>query len=188
MCYDYFTFWSYETATNSGGISKVDIRYAQIEDAASLAAAIEDVEKSGFMLFNPGERQVTAENAEKLITILSKQPNAIIVAVENEDVLGYMFVKGESATRVKHRASVAVVGVVEKARNLGIAQKLFEFVEQIAKQRNLRRLQISVIATNARAIHVYEKMGYVREGIYRDSLYINNEYVDEVVLAKIIKE
>jgi ribosomal protein S18 acetylase RimI-like enzyme len=164
------------------------IRFAKEEDAKSLAEAIGDVEQSGFMLFNPNERQVTEEGAEKLISLLSKQPNAIIVAVEEQHVLGYLFVKGETPERVKHRASVAVVGVIESARNRGIAQKLFDFMEALMKERKIRRLQISVMATNERAIHVYEKMGFVKEGVYKDALYIGHNYIDEVVLAKIIKE
>jgi RimJ/RimL family protein N-acetyltransferase len=33
---------------------------------------------------------------------------------------------------------------------------------------NLHRLQLSVIAYNARAIAMYEKLGFVREGNYRE--------------------
>ena len=163
----------------------MDVRFGRMEDAASLAKAIENVENSGFMLFNPGERQLTEESAKKVIEVLSKEPNAIIVAVENEVVLGYIFVKGEQVTRVRHRASVAVVGVCDFARKRGIAQAMFEKVHQYAQEKGLHRLQISVIANNVAAVSLYEKMGYVREGLYKDSLFVDGTYIDELVLAKI---
>ena len=163
----------------------MEIRYGQIEDAESLALAIQNVEDSGFMLFNPGERQLTKEGAESLLKVLSKEPNAVIVAVHENRVHGYLFIKGETVSRVKHRASIAVVGVCDFARKQGIAQKMFAKAHLFAAEREIHRLQISVIATNEPAIRLYEKMGYVREGIYKDAIYMNGSYVDELVLAKL---
>ena len=163
----------------------MEIRYGKMEDAESLALAIQNVEDSGFMLFNPGERKLTKESAEKMINALAKEPNAIIVAINESVVNGYLFIKGESVSRVKHRASVAVVGVCDFARRQGVAQQMFEQAHIFAKEKGLHRLQISVIATNEAAIQLYEKMGYVREGIYKDAIYMNGNYADELVLAKL---
>jgi RimJ/RimL family protein N-acetyltransferase len=36
---------------------------------------------------------------------------------------------------------------------------------------NLHRVQLTVFAYNARAIALYEKLGFVREGVYREFLH-----------------
>jgi RimJ/RimL family protein N-acetyltransferase len=48
---------------------------------------------------------------------------------------------------------------------------------------NLNRIYLHVFATNIRAIRVYEKNKFVREGILRQAAYINNEFVDVVYMG-----
>lgn len=43
---------------------------------------------------------------------------------------------------------------------------------------NLNKLYLHVFANNPRAIGLYEKMGFVKEGTLREMLYRNGEYVD----------
>lgn len=43
----------------------------------------------------------------------------------------------------------------------------------------LHRISLGVFAFNPRAIHVYEKLGFKREGVFRDSLFWDGAYHDE---------
>lgn len=47
----------------------------------------------------------------------------------------------------------------------------------------LHRIHLGVYAFNPRAIHVYEKIGFQREGILRDDLYLDGEYHDMIMMA-----
>lgn len=47
---------------------------------------------------------------------------------------------------------------------------------------NLHRIQLEVYSINERAIHVYEKVGFKREGVLRDAQYYNNAYYDTIVM------
>lgn len=51
------------------------------------------------------------------------------------------------------------------------------------KQLNLHRISLGVYAFNPRAIHVYEKLGFKREGVLRDSLLWEGEYIDEITMS-----
>ncbi len=51
------------------------------------------------------------------------------------------------------------------------------------KDLNLHRVQLHVFATNARAIRVYEKAGFAREGVLLEAAYIDGKYVDVVVMG-----
>ena len=48
---------------------------------------------------------------------------------------------------------------------------------------NLHRIELEVLANNARAIHVYEKLGFKREGIQRDAQFRSGQYLDIVTMA-----
>lgn len=43
---------------------------------------------------------------------------------------------------------------------------------------NLHRVELRVLPTNARAIHVYEKAGFVKEGVLRRAVYKNGVFSD----------
>ena len=48
---------------------------------------------------------------------------------------------------------------------------------------NLHRVELAVDATNAQAIHVYEKLGFVSEGVRRQHHYDDGTYHDELTMA-----
>jgi len=48
---------------------------------------------------------------------------------------------------------------------------------------NIHRIELSVFEFNERAIGVYEKLGFVKEGIKRDSLYFNHKYYNEIIMS-----
>jgi RimJ/RimL family protein N-acetyltransferase len=48
---------------------------------------------------------------------------------------------------------------------------------------NLHRVFVRVLATNQRALRVYEKAGFRREGLLRDAAHVDGRYVDVVVLG-----
>lgn len=52
---------------------------------------------------------------------------------------------------------------------------------------NLRRVELDVLASNARAIHLYEKIGFKREGTKRKSVFKNGIFEDMHFYA-ILKE
>jgi putative acetyltransferase len=49
----------------------------------------------------------------------------------------------------------------------------------------LKRLELGVYADNARAITLYERFGFEREGRYRAYAWRNGEYVDSIAMARL---
>ena len=50
---------------------------------------------------------------------------------------------------------------------------------------NLRRLELTVYSDNARAISLYERFGFEREGLHRDYAWRNGAYVDALAMGRI---
>lgn len=47
----------------------------------------------------------------------------------------------------------------------------------------LHRIALDVYAFNPRAIHVYEKVGFQREGVLRDALYYDGQFHDAIMMS-----
>ena len=55
-----------------------------------------------------------------------------------------------------------------------------------AKQQQLQRLELTVIEHNHQAIHLYRKMSFKEEGIKRDSLWIDGQFVNEIYMRLLL--
>ena len=51
---------------------------------------------------------------------------------------------------------------------------------------NLKRLQLGVLSDNAPAIYLYEKFGFVSEGIARADIFRAGAYADTRLMARIV--
>ncbi len=48
---------------------------------------------------------------------------------------------------------------------------------------NLHPIELDVYTINPRALHVYEKVGFVREGVKRQNWYYDHQYYDSIVMS-----
>lgn len=55
-------------------------------------------------------------------------------------------------------------------------------------QLNLHRIELGVGTNNARALHVYEKLGFVREGARRENYFDDGCYHDELLMGLLGRE
>lgn len=53
---------------------------------------------------------------------------------------------------------------------------------------NLNRIELEVLSNNLRAVHVYEKNGFKKEGVRRQAIYKNGKYVDLIIMSILKKE
>lgn len=57
------------------------------------------------------------------------------------------------------------------------------FLNHCFETLNLERISLRVFETNLRAIHVYQKCGFVQEGILRKAEYRHGKYLDVMIMA-----
>ncbi len=55
-------------------------------------------------------------------------------------------------------------------------------------ERNMMRVMLTVNAYNEKGVKLYEKLGFVREGVLRDNTYTRGRYHDEYVYAMLRRE
>jgi RimJ/RimL family protein N-acetyltransferase len=89
------------------------------------------------------------------------------------------------------RAHVAEFGISirEGYPNTGIGSALTAELIEIAKQPEFEILQLSVCATNKRALHVYKKCGFKESGrLTRDIKFFDGTYSDTVLMQLSLTE
>jgi RimJ/RimL family protein N-acetyltransferase len=77
------------------------------------------------------------------------------------------------------------MGVVPDYRGRGIGTRLMDQALKKAFATGFVRVVLSVRADNTRAIRLYEKFGFVREGVLRDAVFVDGEFHDTMAMALI---
>lgn len=165
----------------------IKIREVDTSDAMRLANLIQKVDKSSdYMLWESGEREISAEKQLKIIEGLKKSGNSTILVVEKEkELVGYLFAIGGNAKRNKHGAYI-VIGIAKESRGMGIGSKLFKKLNNWAIENDICRLELTVVTKNESGLRLYTKSGFEIEGTKRKSLCIDGEFVDEYYMSKLI--
>ncbi|MDV2581390.1 GNAT family N-acetyltransferase [Alkalibacillus haloalkaliphilus] len=165
----------------------MNIREVHLSDAEKLSTLIQQVDEfSEYMLWEPGERKISQDHQEKMIeSFLEKANSMILVAVVDDELVGYLLAMGGNARRNKHSAYI-VLGVLQGYRGHGIGTGLLNELERWATKNDIHRLELTTVVSNKAGVSLYKKMGFGIEGTKRDSLFIDGAYVDEYYMSKLL--
>lgn len=165
----------------------MEIRTATVDDAgAFLEHCLTLDNETRFMMLEPGERTTKVEEqAQRIRRICAAENQTLILAVEDNKVVGHVLGLGGRYRRNSRTAHV-VVGVLGECSGRGIATQILSKLEHWAKGIGIRRLELTVMSHNERAVGLYKKIGFEVEGLRKDSLYVDGRYVDEYSVAKLL--
>lgn len=67
----------------------------------------------------------------------------------------------------------------------GLGKVMLEEIISFANQNRFKRIELSVAAINEKAIHLYESMGFQREGVLKNFTFLasKNKFLDEILMA-----
>ena len=94
-------------------------------------------------------------------------------------------VGADVANRIRNTAYV-VVGIIEEFQHQGIGSQLFEELERWAKEKAVKRLELTVMINNYAAIALFQKHGFTIEGVRREAMCVDGKYIDEFYMSKIL--
>ena len=78
------------------------------------------------------------------------------------------------------------MGVHDDFQNKGVGTRLLQAVLDLADNwLNLKRVELQVFTDNARAVHLYEKFGFIVEGTHEAFAFREGEYVDAYYMARV---
>lgn len=159
------------------------IRKAKVTDAHAIYLAQQEIARTpGYFCSGPSE--LSEQNVIETIRKLEKTHVGIYVVAEEEgQIIGHAFLEPLPLQSICHVAELSIV-VHEGWQEQGIGTALMHYLIDWAKHSEMiEKIELSVRASNARAIALYKKMGFVEEGRLKNRLKIKNRYVDDVLMA-----
>lgn len=114
--------------------------------------------------------------------------------LQNKKVL-YVYEDGEKSIgmcklvpqqhRNAHIIYLGGVGILANEAGKGHGLNMLQEVKEYARNNGFLRIELSVATINERAIHLYEKAGFVKEGVMKNFTYLKaeNKFLDEVLMA-----
>jgi RimJ/RimL family protein N-acetyltransferase len=163
------------------------VREATPADAAKLVALLHTVyAETPFMLFEAGESTLTEGEQARRLEERSHSGYGVTFVCEVDDELVGAVTGNRGGARRTHHSLYVVIGVRQSWVGRGVGRALLQALEGWALSRGVHRLELTVAVDNSRAIALYEKCGFEREGVKRHSRKIDGRYTDEFYMSRLL--
>lgn len=129
-------------------------------------------------------RDEEAQWLPKMLSSLEKDELFFLVA----EVGGRLVASSDIHVLGGYEKHVGVLGIIVKNgfRDSGIGTEMMKTMIEQARTLGLKVLTLQAFATNKRGIHVYENVGFVETGRIPKKHFKENQYIDEVIMTKLI--
>jgi RimJ/RimL family protein N-acetyltransferase len=165
----------------------IEVGAAIDQDVPGLIALINALAaEDGLLFITPIDAATGAATLAAHLAMIAKTGNeAVILARAQAKPVGLV-----TALRGVHPARRGVVeigiGVLAAWRGGGVGTRLLQAAEAWARQAGCHRMQFPVVASNAPAVALYQKLGYRVEGHLTASALHRGVKVDELLMAKLL--
>jgi RimJ/RimL family protein N-acetyltransferase len=166
---------------------KVVLRTPKWEDLDDLLQLINSLvdEKADIARVEKATREEEIDWLSKALSLLEKDETFYLVG----EVEGKSVAISEINKRSGCEKHVGIVGIAIRSgfRDLGIGTEMMKALVSHAKEAGLKVLTLTAFASNERAIHVYEKVGFVQTGRVPKKFFKEGRFVDEVIMTKLLE-
>ena len=124
---------------------------------------------------------LTREQAKSWVQNIHSHPAAWVIEFEGR-AIGEVLI--DNFVEADKRAGI-IIGILDPAAlGKGLGGEALNAVAAFAfDELNLHKLSTRVLAFNTRALRSYERLGFVREGLERESACIGGEWHDDVIVG-----
>ena len=134
----------------------------------------------------PSER---VKRNEDFIVNMDSNHHQFVAVTKNkngeEEIIGSAGLMVNANHRLRHSGGIGIM-IHKDYQNMGVGSALMEALLDIADNwLMLIRVELTVFEDNKRAIHVYEKFGFEKEGLKRLAAIRNGKYENEYLMARI---
>jgi ribosomal protein S18 acetylase RimI-like enzyme len=123
------------------------------------------------------------QEREWIAKTLENPHSLIMIALDGPRVIGLLDIQAGSRA-VDDHAGILGISVAGDRRGKGVGRRLIEAAIARARTRpGFCRIELLVVARNEGAIHLYESLGFVREGLKRKGINLRGEPEDDLAMA-----
>jgi RimJ/RimL family protein N-acetyltransferase len=165
---------------------KVTLRTLRWEDLDDMLEMINSLveEKADIIRDTLVTREEEIEWLSRALVRQEKNETIHIVA----EVNGRAVANSEITRLSGYEKHVGMIGIAIKNgfREVGIGTEMMRTLIELGKKMDLKVLELSAFANNERAIHVYEKIGFVETGKVPKKFYKEGKYIDETRMVLLL--
>jgi RimJ/RimL family protein N-acetyltransferase len=156
------------------------IREVVVEDARALVDYAESISaESDFLSFGPGEFELTeSEEQEFIRKCLASDNQLFILGSIDDTIVAALNLSGGRRPRVRHSGELSM-SVRKQYWGLGIGSFMLDTLIDWARGTQIvKKINLRVRTDNQRAIVLYERKGFVREGTIHKEILLEGRYYD----------
>jgi RimJ/RimL family protein N-acetyltransferase len=115
------------------------------------------------------------------------QPNdnsLVLFAVADNKLVGMCGLYRQASPKTRHFGEIWGVYVLDGWRGQGLAGRLINAAIDWAREHEISRVRLFVVASNAAAIRCYINCGFTVYGLEVQSLYYDDVYYDELLMVR----
>ncbi len=142
------------------------LRRARPTDARALSRLFSAVRAEGRWLATPPSAVSEPSESYFIGEMIRAGDSLVLVAEADGDVVGNVLVTTERSSVSDHVGTLSIA-IRDAWRDVGIGTALMRAAQEWTRERGLVKLALGVFPDNARAIAVYEHVGFAREGVRR---------------------
>lgn len=167
---------------------EVTLRAAVPEDAGAILKTIKSTspERSYVLMEQYGKN---ADSEKEYILGMDREENLILVAVVKGVVVGSLAALQADEGQNPQTGHILRVGLhlAQAYRGLGIGSEMLGYTTEWARERGFKKMEASIFTTNKRSLHLFSRAGFQEEGTRRKRFWVGNDYIDEVMMGKILE-
>lgn len=165
----------------------VTLRLAGCQDAEEIISVIKTnaPDRSYVLMEHYGTK---SESVKKYICSMDFEKNLLIVAATDRAVVGALSGIQMDRGKSPQTAHILNIGlhIIPAYRGLGIGSQMLVYAINWAIERRFKKLEANIFTTNKKSLHLFERAGFIEEGMRHKRIRIGNQYIDEVLLGKIL--
>jgi RimJ/RimL family protein N-acetyltransferase len=132
--------------------------------------------------YQPVSHKSVEEWLLKRITYSKSEVNMAICLIQSNDHIGNIYLRDIDWISRKGTVHLFIPNTENQGKNYG-HEALRALLHYAFSTLGLNRLYLTAIASNTRAITFYQKHGFLNEGILKEHVYKNGDYLDVVIMG-----
>lgn len=158
---------------------------------------MEDAELYYHTLYQPETRRLTGtqkhftkHQIQQYVENKSADSSSVLLLIalqENDEIIGDIAIQDIHEINRSANIRIAITHPNHQGRGYG-QEALLLMLDYGFGVLQLHRIELEVFAYNLRAQHVYEKIGFVQEGIRRQALFYDHQYHDVILMSMLADE
>jgi RimJ/RimL family protein N-acetyltransferase len=161
---------------------KVSFRRVAEKDLKRLNEIVNDREVAKFITLTP---PVPLKETRRFFNRCRKEKIRWYAILADDVVAGSVSLHPQKGLKQAHVASFGI-SLAKEFWGRGIGGRALAFITEKARTLSIKRLELQVVADNARALKLYESNGFQKEGIRRKSFKLGKKYHNNIIMAKLL--